>query len=397
MNIWDKTKPLPTEYVSDFFSAIRNFLELFLDRFGLDHNMDSVNDTTLATADGYHKKLTMPDFNYPDGYGGMIKNPVYISNSYIPYVKKIDGLHELCVRKSDGIYKITKNGGLSIGEVFEQESFVLPDYPNRFAYFLNTFIILTSGGKIYTSSDGESWTLRTSGWASLVDISFSGSTFVVTAEGAYVLTSNDLVTWTQQSVTSMSKSCCAYGAGLFVAICANGRYYTSSNGSSWTFRGFMTSYPLVSIVFYNGIFVAVGNSGLVAKSSDGINWTYATISTQNLKCITAGSGKFVIVGGTAATSSVTFYSADAVSWTSVNNVILTAEYNFVRFFTRVDKTFFIASTASSLSISYDGITWSLYFSGFPTTPIYSDVAFSERVSLFLSNKNIIKSSYTKIG
>ena len=106
MNIWDKTKPLPSEYINTFYDYLRNLKELFLDRFGLDHNMDGVLDTSLATADGYHNQLTMMDYYEEDEYNNPIYYPWYIDDSQQLFVKEIDGLHELCIQTENGIFQI---------------------------------------------------------------------------------------------------------------------------------------------------------------------------------------------------------------------------------------------------------------------------------------------------
>lgn len=57
---YDKTKPLNTELLGYGDDYIRNALEDIEERLILDHNMEDIIDTSLPTADGYHKKVTMP-------------------------------------------------------------------------------------------------------------------------------------------------------------------------------------------------------------------------------------------------------------------------------------------------------------------------------------------------
>lgn len=57
--ILDITKPQNTELVGNGDDYIRNSLRDIKERLILDHCMEDVLDTTLPTADGYHKKVTL--------------------------------------------------------------------------------------------------------------------------------------------------------------------------------------------------------------------------------------------------------------------------------------------------------------------------------------------------
>ena len=94
--------PYPTDDSKDIYSHIRNIKERFGERFGLDHYINSSQDTSLATADGYHKYLTLPpQTTFPALPTGA---------NYVLFTMLIDNIIELCCRKSDGVYQLTRNG-----------------------------------------------------------------------------------------------------------------------------------------------------------------------------------------------------------------------------------------------------------------------------------------------
>ena len=77
------------------------------------------------------------------------------------------------------------------------------------------FVSVGDLGTILTSSDGISWTSRTSGTTqSLYDVSYGGSTFVAVGYSGTILTSSDGTTWTSRtSGTSQALWGVSYGKG----------------------------------------------------------------------------------------------------------------------------------------------------------------------------------------
>lgn len=94
--------PYPTDDSKEIYSHIRNIKERFGERFGLEHYIGSSQDTTLSTADGYHKYLVLPpQTTFPALPTGA---------NYVLFTMLIDNIIELCCRKSDGVYQLTRNG-----------------------------------------------------------------------------------------------------------------------------------------------------------------------------------------------------------------------------------------------------------------------------------------------
>jgi len=104
--------------------------------------------------------------------------------------------------------------------------------------------------------------------------------FVTVGHSGTILTSSDGTSWTERtSGTSMSLRGVTYGNGLFVTVGDRGTILTSSNGISWTKRTSGTSDYLYGVTYGNGLFVSVGDDGILS-SSDGTSWKRKTSGTS---------------------------------------------------------------------------------------------------------------------
>jgi len=98
--------------------------------------------------------------------------------------------------------------------------------------------------------------------------------FVTVGHSGTILTSSDGTSWTERtSGTSMSLRGVTYGNGMFVTVGDRGTILTSSNGTSWTGKNSGTSVDLREVTYGNGLFVTVGRSFTFLTSSDGFSWT----------------------------------------------------------------------------------------------------------------------------
>ena len=123
------------------------------------------------------------------------------------------------------------------------------------------YVAVGDNGTILTSTDGTTWTSRTSGTSNfLYGVTYGNSTFVAVGHYETILTSSDGTTWTSRT---------------------SGR----TNSSGWTYTDY-----LEGITYGNSIFVTVGRgedgSGTIMTSSDGITRTYRTSgTTKNLRSV----------------------------------------------------------------------------------------------------------------
>jgi len=234
--------------------------------------------------------------------------------------------------------------------------------------------------KIYTSSDGLTWTLRSSGTQKLNRVIWSGSQFVAVGGNPVggsttILTSPDGVSWTTQPLTGVtgSLSAVAWSGSLFVAVgsgnLGNG-ILTSPDGTTWTAQNSTNTNYLSGVIWAGAQFIAFG-SGVMLTSPDGVTWSSPTAivagSTTpfvaSFSALTYGAGKYVGVSGTSI-----YTSTDALSWTAQVSGAKKTLYAV----TWSGKLFAAAGVAGTLLTSPDAITWTSYPP--PTTQDFAGIA-----------------------
>lgn len=185
------------------------------------------------------------------------------------------------------------------------------------------FVAVGTGGAMYSSVDGITWTALNSGVASNLNSAvYRGGAYLAAGDSGTMLYSTDAINWTPQNTsTADNLYAVASSPALFVAVGANGTIISSADGITWTaVPNSGTTNNLYQVTFApTGYWVAVGANGTVLTSVDANTWTAATSGTgRDLKGITYGistasnAGLYVGVGanGTLITS------PDAANWTA---------------------------------------------------------------------------------
>ena len=241
------------------------------------------------------------------------------------------------------------------------------------------FVTVGDNGIILTSSDGISWTKRTSGTTkNLYGVTYGNSTFVTVGDNATILTSSDGTTWTNTSTNKrttlryFSKADTnhlygvTYGDDLFVTVGGNATIFTSSDGTTWTERDglrstWATPKYLKGVTYRKKLFVTVGRNGLILNSPDGITWKQRKSGTKyNLVGITYRNGLFVSVGKNGKI--VTSFDGN---WWVKRTYVLPDWLNGV---TYGNGTFVTVGDNGVIITSSDGISWTKRTSGDqPTT------------------------------
>ena len=182
--------------------------------------------------------------------------------------------------------------------------------------FSNGVYVAGSSNSIARSTNGLAY-VTVSDSPALTSVITYGNGFIGVGSGGAVYVSGDGLTWTQRnSGTASNLHGIAAGNGLLVAVGDNGSIQTSSTGTIWTSRISGTSLPLYGVSFSNGLFVAVGQLGTVLTSPDGVTWTgQDSGQLANLLSATCGWAGFAAVGpgGTILTS------ADGTNWLKQNS------------------------------------------------------------------------------
>jgi hypothetical protein len=177
------------------------------------------------------------------------------------------------------------------------------------AIYTDKFVIGYFNGGIQTSTDGITWTTRTSNSPNnIYDFAYSGSLYVYAAGIGLMGTSTDGITWTaRQTPTSSFNYSVTYGNSLWVAINSAGNFMTSNDAITWTVQTPLAVNPptaIRAVNFANGLFIAVGNNilgGTVYTSTNGTNWianpnVSSSTNASALFDVISASNKFVTVG-----------------------------------------------------------------------------------------------------
>jgi len=160
------------------------------------------------------------------------------------------------------------------------------------------YVAVGDGGKIATSSNGSTWTQRTSNTGSILKcVCYGNGLYIAAGASGTIVTSTDGITWAARTsnfgLTDIYGI--AYGSGIFVACGDNVKIGTSTNGMIWTTNIVVTlgsvtcngGYRAISFGnnsgpsnanqtgFFMGGYTIGANGqfyGLNAWSVDGINW-----------------------------------------------------------------------------------------------------------------------------
>ena len=260
------------------------------------------------------------------------------------------------------------------------------------AYANSTFVIVGDTGLVATSTDGITWTKRTTPLGNTVDycfrdVAYGLSKFVAVSSdsaknansegssntvGGRIITSADGITWGAAVFTNTyfrpmgvalgvkngSPAMMAVGTGKLTTT-GTGSAVISTNGTTWTevaeFTTFANSAQLapLSIAYGNGKWVVVGKNGVIGYSLDTVTWTQATSgvgSGVHLDKVEYLNGKFIIVGY----AGTILVSDDGVSWTAKTSGATGIALHSVAY---GDSTYYVLGDNNSLLVSTDLNTW----------------------------------------
>ncbi|WP_309384714.1 hypothetical protein [Cerasicoccus frondis] len=214
------------------------------------------------------------------------------------------------------------------GQNWESRAIGLSGEFTRIAYGNGVYVIVGDGNVVATSSDLETWTLRSSGIPGLAQqnivevVFFNGRFWAVNLQYAYI-SSADGVSWTQETpfhtyYGGYSRMEVINGK-LVVATTqagnsANTVYYSSTNGRDFTgpTAGVNIGGTPVSMVAGNGVVLAASSGGL-AISTDGVTFSRITSSlpASYPRAMVFDGSKFV-----ASWYNSFHTSTDGVAWTA---------------------------------------------------------------------------------
>lgn len=225
------------------------------------------------------------------------------------------------------------------------------------------FVAVGADGKLATSTDGITWTQRTSSFSAgdgINGVAYGDGYWVAVGDNAKIAYSTDGVTWTQKN-TGISGTVVevAWGNGVWVISNATGSFYTATDPTAtWTSRTSTLS-AVSSILFCKSqsIWVAgydTGTTGALASSTDGTTWTART-SAHTI----AGSGTFAatnsVIASIATDASFSWDIQSSTNGTTWTNRTPAVSSGIITFGASDDAGLILFS---GMQTSTNGSTWS---------------------------------------
>jgi hypothetical protein len=174
------------------------------------------------------------------------------------------------------------------------------------AYGAGRIVVSTSGGKLFHSLNGESWSeaLLPTG-AKVMHLAWAGAGFISQGVGSYAgnsYQSADGTTWTQvtQGLGVVAVAMRRVDDRVFLLGNREG-IFSSAEGAEWECHSMGSwSEPTQayrSIIRFNNQYIVVGDGGLIATSPDGFSWTQEAGNIQRRFVGVSNVGdRFVILG-----------------------------------------------------------------------------------------------------
>ena len=184
------------------------------------------------------------------------------------------------------------------------------------------FVAVASGpggnGLIFTSADGATWRVRSSGTPSLRGILWSGSQILAVGAAGTIVTSPDGYRWSAPtSGTSTPLNAAAWSGTEFRVVGDGGAMLVSPDGVTWSPRVSKVGVNLNGIVWSGAKYVIAGDGGtILTVLLTGTPTLRASGTPQNLEALgVAANGRIIAVGvlGTILTST------DGINWIARNS------------------------------------------------------------------------------
>ena len=211
---------------------------------------------------------------------------------------------------------------------------------------------------LYSSPDGETWTVRTSNFAgaSIRAVAEGAGNWVAVGDSGDVSISSDGTTWAAASTPpggALILNDVIYAFGKWFACTDTEEVYESTDdGDTWAvlYNGPGSDDPLKAMAFGGGTIVVVGNNSLILTCVDGETFEPRTVVgiTGQLRDVDYGFGYFMAVGpsGLIATSH------DGINWRTYE--VGTVTHNGVGFGNTTYGTWVIGSGGTPALLSSTG-------------------------------------------
>jgi len=303
-----------------------------------------------------------------------------------------DGTFGWAITSWGDVYKATTTSFAYVASVASG----IENFTNIYNNGAGLFTVLTGSGGIYTSSNGSTWTSRTSGVSTgLNELYYDGTTWVVVGDSGVILTSTNGTTFTSRTsgVTNNLLSVYKLSTTTWIAVGVSGTIVTSPNATTWTTRSSGVTVDLRSVTVANlggGTYkaIAVGRGGIGITSSDGLTWTTALSNSA-----TDPTGASVSVGDLNQVMYLTFTAPNTTTYSYYiavgDNGRLLLSSNSTTWYTKTTYTvsdfqgiaysgtyfYTVGDVGLTYDVSQDASAWaanSIYYSANLLTPdVYS--------------------------
>lgn len=273
-------------------------------------------------------------------------------------------------------------GSVPIGAIvqgqFANDASYLPldgnDYVSATYPSLDKTKMLTFGSNVFTSR-----TLPTS--ATWVGVRYGNGVFVAVSSTTAAATSSDGITWTARTTPSSGYVGLEFVNGYFIAFGSVGVLATSTDGITWTARTTSSVVTITSVAYGNGIYAFATDTetatASVYTSTDLATWTARSIAggtTVASYNISFAFGKFYVApysfSGAAVTTFIT-QSTDGITWqqltnysgsVSASNALYSFGANYVNAVQKFRNKLILPNTAANTYFSdNEGFLWNYYY------------------------------------
>ena len=166
------------------------------------------------------------------------------------------------------------------------------------------FVVCCAFGDLRTSTDGITFTTRTSAFTAS-DVrsgAYGAGRYVIVGAAGKIATSTDAITWalaTSPFAGGDTILRCTYGGGQFVAVGTSGKIATSPDGLTWTLRSSGTTATFNGVAYAHGRYIVVAAGGVMLTSPDAATWSFVDsgFGATNINNVAGDGVQYIIAIG----------------------------------------------------------------------------------------------------
>jgi hypothetical protein len=305
---------------------------------------DSVSATYTLPAGVYNVQAS----------GSSLSNVVYGANSFNPSSAANPIIQDLATAATTITLSLTRNwtGSAGLGET---------NTDNPYVYYENGFF--TIGGRNTSSQTFRGvWSTNGSSWNSFtfpnvnarvnkIIRNIANDTWIAVGS-TQIYTSTNGTTWTTRSTGGNTCQNVVQGtSSSYVMVGGGGSLRTSTDAITWVSRASGTNQNLIALTYFNSTYIAGSDEGVIITSTDGgASWTARTsqFNPQAIRSFNIANN-LVFATGDGRISS----STDGITWTSRTNPSSGTTYGMAW-----DGTLYgLPSTSNGFKTSTDFVTW----------------------------------------